>query len=53
VRVEGIPDKVWSTLHGPTDRPRVAAILDYPWSGRVLEVGSGRGYVFLFDLPPS
>ena len=43
--IPGFPEKVWRTLQSKHDRQRQRAILSYPWSGRVLEVGSGRGFV--------
>ncbi len=45
IGIPSIPERVWRTLHGRHDRQRQRAILSYPWAGRVLEVGSGRGYV--------
>lgn len=43
--IPSIPERVWRTLHGNHDRQRQRAILSYPWAGRVLEIGSGRGFV--------
>lgn len=43
--VAGFPERVWRTLHGKHDRQRQRVLLSYPWTGKVLEIGSGRGYV--------
>jgi PEP-CTERM/exosortase A-associated glycosyltransferase len=44
-QVPGIPADVWQRLHARNERARQKAILSYSWTGRVLDVGSGRGFV--------
>ena len=44
--VPGFPERSWRAYAGKKHDPlRQREILTYPWDGRVLEVGSGRGYV--------
>ena len=45
VAIPDIPERIWRNLHSRHERERQAAILDYKWTGRVLEIGSGRGFV--------
>jgi SAM-dependent methyltransferase len=43
--VPGFPATVWQRLHARGERARQEAILGYPWTGRILDVGSERGFV--------
>jgi PEP-CTERM/exosortase A-associated glycosyltransferase len=41
----GFPATVWKRLNGKTEATRHEAILRSPWTGRVLDLGTDRGFV--------
>lgn len=43
--IPDMPERVWRNLHSRHERERQRAILAYAWTGDVLEIGSGRGFV--------
>jgi SAM-dependent methyltransferase len=45
VPVGGVQTALGKRLQNPSEQARQVAILSYPWSGRVLDIGIGHGHV--------